>query len=404
MPSRLSIIGLLLLVVLTTVVSLNRRRASSLPTESLFANTELVDSTGTVLIDRTANPRPLRVYPLDNFSLDQPTRRRLLDVTVDSAARTGIAYESVVVHWLRLDQSARATEGFEHHWVFDEAFSLLTDDRQYRRYGTRLPLLVETPFGVAFRTHPQEDGNASVTMEMVGGVPHVDKVLSLPGELGYSLETPLTTHTGSAYTLADVLEDSLQRFSFDRELEWSLIAYTDYLTSQNSWRTSSGQVVTVSDIVERLIDRPEERGACRGTHRIYAIAKAHMRERLQPGFLTAHVAFQIEEYLHDLSIRLEHSQAPDGSWGSGWSEPRSVDSPITAVTTPDADHLLVTGHMLEWMAIVSDESRPSQQVIRRAATFIHERLLSDPEMWFNDHFFPATHALRALIHLSQAGH
>ncbi|MFV0443212.1 MAG: hypothetical protein ACK5Q5_06550 [Planctomycetaceae bacterium] len=404
MAVRRSIAVLLLLPLLIAVGVLSRHRELTKTTaiDPVAANEMESDGTGRALLSRTGLPPALHVFPIAAFTVEHPTRRRLLDTMVSTAAAKDIAYESIAVHLLRLDNVARSTKDFEHQWIFDDTFALLTDDRQYQRYGTRLPLLVDTPFGVAFRTHPQQDGNAAVTMEMVGGIPHVDKVLSLLGELGYSLETPLTSHSGGHYTVADVLEDSLQRFSYQRELEWSLIAYCDYLGSQHSWRASSGEVVSVSDIVDRLLARAEDRGACRGTHRVYAIAKAHVRELRQPGFLTPDVASRAKDYLHDLSIRLEDCQSPDGSWGPDWNQAGSAVGDAEMGTSTESERMLVTGHMLEWMAVVQNDSRPSQQVIHRAACFVLDRLAAEPGKWFNEQFFPATHALRAIVHLSDA--
>jgi hypothetical protein len=234
----------------------------------------------------------------------------------------------------------------------------------------------------------------------MGGMAHVDNVLSTLGELGVSLSAEVDTHSGTRHTLADVLEDSLRRWRPDRESEWSMIAYCDYLLAQREWEDSENQHRNVDDILATVLNRNTP-GPCFGTHRYYALAKACKRSRATPGFFSHDLIRQAEQELTSVSNQLSQSQHPSGYW-----DPESIGKG-SLMWSPDVSskdrrlRLVVTGHMLEWFAIADKDLRPSTAVISRAAGFIESELRTNPEAYYDSSFLPAaTHAIRALFHLS----
>lgn len=359
--------------------------------------------TSRVLAVRTGSPNPLLLYPVSEIVIDDAFRNFLLEYVAETARNKDMSYEPVAVHSVRLYGHAHSASSVRNLSVFDDTVRLLLDDRVYRTYGSGLPLIIETPFGVAFRTHPRGQTNPTVEMEMIGGVTHVDKVLSVFGELGFPLETVVVANTDREFTLADVLEDSMLRFSIERELEWSVIAYCDYLDRQNSWTNARGDTISIDAIATELLDRDEVRSACLGTHRVYALAKVCMRQRRDTDFVSPRTARRLETYLVNLSDRLTQLQGADGAWDSSWlmrKDQQDESSNANDSRARRKEQILVTGHMLEWMAIVETDLRPDATVLLPAARFLEAELRAHGPTMLNEQFFPTSHAVRALLNIS----
>ncbi|HUE72087.1 MAG TPA: hypothetical protein VMP01_14470 [Pirellulaceae bacterium] len=316
----------------------------------------------------------------------------------------GFAREGNAVHMLRLMHVATDTQGWDHPDVFSDILAVLTNGAEYARRISKIPILVETPFGVAYRSAPPfAPGAEALRTASTGGIPHVDKVLSVFGELGRGLTMELKPHPGSStYTVADLASDSIQRMSLSRECEWTLIAYCDYLADGRPWKNCRGETFSPTSIAEHLLSLSAAGGACYGCHRPYALARCVGRERETPGFLSSPAKHACESHLRELSRELERNQRPDGAWDrNSLPSGRADKSGASSSDLPQLEQLLtITGHNLEWMAMVPQDLRPRDKAISMAIEYLLGLLQSRRDDCF--HFFwPQTsHALRALVHLS----
>lgn len=371
----LALFVLLLCGSAVALVCWRSQSAGDTPTEMPPAESE-----EKALQDWHAVPVRLQTFPVTGFTVDPAFRCKMLQEVADWSVAKDMAEAAVAVHALRLHALALNTADCTDKGFYERTLAILTDDREYREHGRRIPLLVDTPHGAGYRTRfgRMADSPASPTESMLEGMTHVDKVLSVLGELAVSLDYRVVTNTNTEYPLAAILEDSLQRFHAERELEFTLIAYCDYL-NQRSWKNLRGETHTIDDAIGILLDRGPSRGPCLGTHRVYAIAKFCMRRRRTPEFAGEETRRRAEEYLREISRCLVASQYSDGSWAAGWYRPMAPAEPVTSENdvTRYKNKIRVTGHMLEWMAIVPPDLRPPDENLVRAAKYLEGRLRSD---------------------------
>ncbi|MCI0460177.1 MAG: hypothetical protein L0Z62_24765 [Gemmataceae bacterium] len=311
--------------------------------------------------------------------------------------RIKLGQEAALVHALRLRNLIHGY-GTQNEKTFHEfLLRLILNDEEYRRWAPGFPMLYDTPYGATYRTMDRIGRGG----RYVGGMTHVDKVLSALGELGFALTTELVTTSGRRPALADVLEDSLKRWHPERENEWTLLAYCAYLRTQTAWRAADGNQYAVDDVLKAVL-KQKHPGPCFGAHRLYGLARASMRARETPGFFSADLIQEAEQVLKDASARLIRSQHPDGYWLPNWTGDPRPDSDNPEDATDPRVRVSVTGHMLEWFAIADPDLRPPGREIERAARYIERELLLDPERYFNSYLLPgATHAVRGLFHLCE---
>lgn len=375
---------------------------SKQPREGITQPVSSGDSTA--LLDRHVVPVPLQTYPLKSFQLAPTVGSRLLSDVVSASVSKNMGDPAVAVHALRLRGYGLDVLPPNEKEFFNDELKLLTDDRHFREFGSGLSMLVETPFGAGYRTRSRASTRFSGSVSAIaeGGMTHVDKVPSVLGELGIGLDYPIVPVSNQTMTVADVLEDSLQRFSFERELEFSLIAYCCYL-HQASWTTRHGTTHSVDEIAERLLERPAEDGVCLGTHRIYAIAKYSIWARRFSDISSPEIRSRCEAYLTRVSKLLADCQAKDGAWDGNWYVGFSQTAMplIKDQVGQYADKFRATSHMLEWFAIVPPELRPPDETISRAIDFIIGQIEVNRNEIFNSQLLPATHAVRALLNLSE---
>src|SRR5262249_33876457 len=122
----------------------------------------------------------------------------------------------------------------------------------------------------------------AMSAQLTGLENHRDVCLATFAEL----DLPLTTefkYDGSAYSLRDLLRDSLANFHLQQEeLAWTAIAYTAYLGPKQSWKNRFGEHFTWSDLAESLIKTKVQRTACCGTHLLYAAVLIRRLDELSP--------------------------------------------------------------------------------------------------------------------------
>ncbi len=350
------------------------------------------------LVDRTATPIRFATHPLSGFSLAPADRFLLLEKT-STWGRIKSSEVSVQIHLLRLRNLWHAFGDESSRSLCDQLMESLLNAQEYRKRGGTFSILFDTPYGAAYRIKML----GSPLGESVDGMTHVDKLLSVMGELGYGLDVEIVTHSGRKGTLADILEDSLKRWKPGRESDWTLIAYCSYLRNQRSWVDGDGQLRSVDDVLASILARKTP-GPCFGTHHLYGVARACMRERATPGFFSRDLIAQAERLLREASRNLERSQSPDGSWSLRWNGgSHAGENSQHDMEIDPRLYVVVTGHMLEWFAMVDPDLRPNAAVVGKGARYVLERLRVEPERHFNGPFLTGvTHAVRGLLNLDDS--
>jgi len=299
--------------------------------------------------------------------------------------------EAALIHALRLRNIANEYKGLPSGHVYDLALHSVLDATEYRRWAFSLPILYDTPYGAAYRVKNLDDPRAYY----LGGMTHVDKVLSVLGELGFSLNVEIVTDSERRATLADVLEDSLKRWSPEVESEWTLLAYCSYLNQQNTWVSADGRKRSVDEVLRAVLER--RRGPCFATHRLYGLSRACMKTREAPWFFSNEIAREAENTVREASSHLATTQLPDGSW-----YPDVLGASENVGGAPDDEmRFQITAHLLECFAIMDSDLRPPRDTIDKAARYIEHKLAGpSAENCFCTYLLPsATHAIRGLFHL-----
>lgn len=288
-----------------------------------------------------------------------------------------------LVHALRLYNFARLEARQEVFESYQLARYCVLDDSEYQRRFAGLPLLVDTVFGAAYRTNSAKSGTVAV--------PHVDKLLSVYSELGWSLDTPIRT-SRSVGVLADVLEDSLQRCNPARELDWSVIAYVHYLPPQTSWVNHGGNRTDFDQLADALLKRDHGAGVCFGTHTLYGLTMILRADTEVGPIVSAKTRVAIRERLQVVSAILSETQQPDGCWLANWSG-RQIETRDSRLDQA----IRVTGHQLEWIAFSPIDCRPPHEVVEQAVVFLKDDLFRNLGVAFSKQYSISSHAVRALL-------
>ena len=198
---------------------------------------------------------------------------------------------------------------------------------------------------------------------------HPDDLLATLAETGTPLDAPLHLR-GSEAKVGDLLNDSLRRFYLDRlEYEWSTISYVRYLYPLKAWRNKYGEQISVSALVNELLDKTPEAGPCDGLHRLEALVLLYRVDNAaeaagQKSILSKNDRRRMLGYLKRTSELLVAAQSTDGYWARQWSRGTPPD-PRDKQVTPH-DKLLITGHQLEWLALAPEDVQPPRENVVRA--------------------------------------
>lgn len=196
----------------------------------------------------------------------------------------------------------------------------------------------------------------------------------------------------------DVLHDLQMNYSYDHELEFAAIAMAHYLPPVSTWTNQYDEEFSFDGLMARLTQIRLGDGACDGVHVPIAVACLLAADR-QYDILGVESEASGHEYLQRVSIFLNQHQSVLGGW-SNWVSENPGGDLLGGGTS--VQHLSVTGHHLEWVAISDPHDCPSRETILRAANSLLEDI--DLIEARDDRTFkpqlPATHAARALLILS----
>ena len=236
---------------------------------------------------------------------------------------------------------------------------------------------------------------------------HCDQLLKVLAECGVPSSETVITATERHQTVADLIRDSLSRFSLLQELEFTSIAYARWLPPTSSWENRFGERFTFDDLVEALVASPLGKGSCQGCHVPYALVSILLASDQYPHIISGSTRAKLEERLRAISESLSRNQIEGGGWDKRWSG-SYVDHPdnIFFEFKPHFDKISATGHHLEWIALVPPGLRPEQSVITSAVKSLIDDILrlSDEDLAKSKGFLPITHAARAFCLMRGCDH
>ena len=271
--------------------------------------------------------------------------------------------------------------------------SYLLNDETFRRLAGEKtpPLFHKTAEGVEVRPWVDDSPHRRT------GAVHVDDLLATLAESGVSLDTPMKLRDGDSTegdaTVGDLLRGAMRRFHHEQhEYEWTAISYARYLFPARRWQNQYGQPIDLDALVDELLEQPLPNGICGGTHRLEAMAVlARIDDTV--GGLSRRTRHKIVQHLGSVAARLIETQHLEGFWTRSW----------TADGTPSSDkdgslydHILLTGHHLEWLALAPPEVQPPREAVVRAGQWLVRAMVEADADVLRKHYGPFTHAVRAL--------
>lgn len=233
---------------------------------------------------------------------------------------------------------------------------------------------------------------------------HFGNLVDVMATVGTPANTSSDTQDGYRGTLREIVQDDAARVVWGTELEWAASGLSRYAADNSPWDNRFGQPRSFDYIAEELMKGTIGLGSCGGAHVPYALTML-LRTHQETGILSDDVAQQIRRRLRYYSDGLTEFQAEDGSWSWEWpsafADSVVMRRPLT-YQDPAASKMIVTGHMLEWMAFAPVDCRPKDAVLIRAVRFVvsnwqnfRASLRSDPRLYSG-----ATHVARAVWLLS----
>ena len=249
---------------------------------------------------------------------------------------------------------------------------------------------------------------------------HFGHALSVLAESGVPLEASLG-YLGREVRVADLLADDIMMFDLGNEIEWSCLAYALYLPPQRNWKNRFGEEFDFDKVVTFLMSRPFEAASCSGTHALYTLSAIVSADNKRV-VLNRSIRSKLDAYLGRIIEELMTVQRPDGAWDSDWyyrlvntawykdiasgelEPPLSVRAArqwYDSVPRGDQNEislLLVTGHHLEWIAILPRETFPIDNgVVLKANAYLMRALERVAPETIKSSFCPSSHAARILL-------
>lgn len=263
------------------------------------------------------------------------------------------------------------------------------NDRVFRRFagGAVPPIFSRTPDGL-LRARFYDDGPNHRTSSSY----HTDDLLATLAESGTPLDTPLIMRDETS-TVRELAQSAMLDFNLQQhEFEWSVISYARYIFPQKRWQNKFGETITVDQLVDLLVDGPSGVGPCNGLHRLEALVVLYRADE-QVQVLSPRVRQKMLAHMQLVSQLLVESQTDAGYWTRHWPQGAAARSDAEGQIY---DHLLVTGHQLEWLALAPEEALPPRENIVRAARWTVKTILEISDADLQEHYGPFSHAARAI--------
>ncbi|GHT37137.1 hypothetical protein FACS189427_09730 [Planctomycetales bacterium] len=211
---------------------------------------------------------------------------------------------------------------------------------------------------------------------------------------GVPLSTPVTTSSGRVGTLADVLQDTMMNFGWDKELEFAGCSFAFWLPPEKSWTNQFGETFTFDELLEHLLAVPLGKGCCGGCHIPYTVVIL-LRVNEQYQILSNSTVQAAEIYLNKLTSVLESNQLPDGSWERDWGKTGEKGVLYNDLVL---DKITILGHHLEWIALLPESFDVPKETIQKAIVAVTEQIDQLPPLEKRSFktILPCSHAAKAL--------
>jgi hypothetical protein len=189
------------------------------------------------------------------------------------------------------------------------------------------------------------------------GQGHKDQWLGYLSQVGLKPDTKMTVG-GESYTVQDLIEQAKWDLRDPVEATWTLMAFSTYFPLDAQWEARDGSTWTIDRIVEMEAGQPLAGAACGGSHRMYALAVARNRARIE-GVDKGPAWSKAEAKIQDAVAKAREYQQADGAFSSHMFDRPASTSEISGL-------LHSTGHILEFLAVALNDEQLKEPWVTRA--------------------------------------
>lgn len=307
----------------------------------------------------------------------------IMDFTsqVGSALRRTKLSTSGIVHLMYLEGATAKFNGLdgEEYRCIDV---LLHARQSTRALGT--PTVATTRNGFCFYSP------VAKTHEELASETHVDQCLAALGQLGVSIDEPVSTEVRSG-TLSGVVKEAVAMFDINsREIEWTTIALAKYVAPQTTWKNRFGESHNFDDVAKLLCRKDLLAASCAGLHVIDAIATLIATDS-KSRILSDAIASEASDFLRAAIHSMRVTQLPSGAWPTNW---HSGGISQAAEQNADVDEsFLVTAHIAKLLSEQLGNPGEDRQLLQ-AIIWLKKTL---PNMLTsNNSLCPSVHAIQAI--------
>jgi hypothetical protein len=216
--------------------------------------------------------------------------------------------------------------------------------------------LLDSPFGIRIVRIGSDDATD------YRGQAHYGQLLKVLGEVGVTAYAEVTTSSGKKGAVEDIIRDEIMQYAHAGELEFMAIALAYWLPPQKTWRNQFNQEFSFDLLMQFLIDLPWGKGSCGGCHVPYAVVCLLRVDEIHP-ILAPGSREKARAWLNRLMAHLEQKWAEQGAWDHRWAE---ASASRYLFGDELLDRITITGHHLEWMAVLPGDLAPDETLVRRA--------------------------------------
>ena len=184
-------------------------------------------------------------------------------------------------------------------------------------------------------------------------------------------ELPVT-HTFKAgdekITIADMISNAKKDVRSNEEITWTLWALSAYLPPDEQWENKFGEQWSMERLVRMQTQADVYRGACGGTHGMFALSRAR-NAYLKAGRPLRGVWIEADQKIQRYIEEAKSTQNSDGTFSARYFQGRSQSSEF-------AKRLATSGHVLEFVVTGATESQLRQDWLRRAVGAVANELLT----------------------------
>jgi hypothetical protein len=329
---------------------------------------------------------PIRLSGFDAMPLSSDCRRQA-EAARERLIHSNVASPADASHLVRLQPPHTTAPGWIE-WLLDEAKC-----RDARLPGQ--PVLTQIGANIGYvRGRP---GLRPGAPPGTAGEIHSGQIVSALAEAGVAPNRDV--HLGAkVFHVSDLINETALSVRLDEDLEWGAVALALYRPYVFSWKSRNHDRLSwdiiARDLLRRVRAVDSGEAACAGTHSLYALAVLQRVDSQVQLWKDPALRESVSGAFTVASERLHETQLADGSWDDDWRLPGFAGR---YRRTSLARRLLVTGHHLEWIAVVPAKLRPNEQVVARAADFAISTVATMPADDLRTFVCPCSHGVRAVL-------